>query len=507
MNRPLKIPLIILAAVAIATLAALGPKVSALAASPVAGEAAGLEALREEPSGREGMTDIDNFILIKGGSFMMGSPESEPWRGADERSHKVTLPDFYISPREVTQGEYKALTGKTPSYFKGDDLPLERINWFEAIEYCNLLSEKQGLRPAYKIEGKNISWDRSSPGYRLPTEAEWEYAARAGTITPFNTEKPISPNEANFYGSYPYEIENNYFSQENLTVKPGIYRDTTVPPGSFPPNKLGLYDMHGNVGEWTFDYYGEYSPEGPDAPSGPSGPASGTLKVYRGGGWNDFAKNLRSAYRAALPPDKRTFNIGIRLARNAAPGSGIIEDKGPGILPATGAGLSPAPQINKGKVLIVFYSWGGNTRGIANEIKRQTNAELFEIKLTNPYSNSYNTVLEEAQRDQNRGARPKIEGTVKDFSSYDIILLGYPNWWASIPMPIATFLEQYDTSGKTIIPFCSHGGGRFGQSLSAISKLAPKATMGEALSVHYSGGSSLRSTVTEWLKTNGIGAN
>lgn len=153
---------------------------------------------------------------------------------------------------------------------------------------------------------------------------------------------------------------------------------------------------------------------------------------------------------------------------------------------------------------VAYFSWGGNTEGIAEEIQSQTGADLFEITLVNPYSTDYNTVLDEAQRDQNEQARPELAIHVENMEEYDTILLGYPNWWASIPMPIASFLEEYDFSGKTIIPFCSHGGGRFGQSLTAIAKLVPNATMGEALAVHYSGGSSLPADVTEWLKTNGI---
>ena len=110
----------------------------------------------------------------------------------------------------------------------------------------------------------------------------------------------------------------------------------------------------------------------------------------------------------------------------------------------------------------------------------------------------------EAQEDQHNQARSELSDHVENMDEYDTILLGYPNWWASIPMPIASFLEEYDFSGKRIIPFCSHGGGRFGQSLTAIAKLAPDADMGEGLSVHYSGGSSLSDDIQKWLDVNGI---
>lgn len=433
----------------------------------------------------------DGFIRITGGTFQMGSPDTESWRSDDETQHPVTVSDFYMAPYEVTQAEYETVMGSNPSNFSGSDLPVENITWLEAVSFCNAYSEEKGLEPVYSIDGQNVSWNRSADGYRLPTEAEWEYACRAGTTTPFYMENSPSAEEANYYGHYPYMIEDNYFSQGNLTVKPGEYRQTTVVVGSFSPNPLGLYDMHGNVGEWTWDIYGAY-PDGEQ--TDPVGAATGTRRVYRGGGWNDFAKNMRCAYRAMMDQDKGSFNIGIRLVRNAVPGSGSVE----------GTGAQAGDRVTGSSILIAYFSWGGNTRGIAEEIQSQTGADLFEITLVNPYSSDYNTVLDEAQRDQNEQARPELASHVENMDDYDTIILGYPNWWASIPMPIASFLEEYDFSGKTIIPFCSHGGGRFGQSLTAIAKLAPDAAMGEALSVHYSGGTTLKEDISQWLETNSI---
>lgn len=274
-------------------------------------------------------------------------------------------------------------------------------------------------------------------------------------------------------------------------MQPGEYRETTVAVGGFEANPFGLYDMYGNVGEWTRDAYVAYTEEDQ---TDPTGAEEGNRWVYRGGGWNDFAKNMRSAYRAAMDQDKGSFNIGIRLVLNAAAGTGNV----------IGNVAQQTENTEAGNVLIAYFSWGGNTEGIAEEIQSQTGEDLFEIIPVHPYSDGYNTVLEEAQRDQNEQARSELEDHVENMEQYDTILLGYPNWWASIPMPIASFLEEYDFSGKTIVPFCSHGGGRFGQSLTAITKLAPKAQMGEGLSVHYSGGSSLSDDIADWLKENRI---
>ena len=432
----------------------------------------------------------DDFVKINGGTFQMGSPEDEPWRSSDETQHTVTISDFYMQTHEVTQAEYTAVMGENPSHFSGEECPVESVSWYDAVAYCNARSAAEGLTPAYMVDGSSVTWDRSANGYRLPTEAEWEYACRAGTTTPFYIAESPSAEQANYYGHYPYEIEENYFSQGNLTVRPGQYRQTTIAVGSFEANPFGLYDMYGNVGEWVWDYYGAYPEE---AQTDPTGAATGTTRVWRGGGWNDFAKNMRSAYRAAMDPNKSSASVGFRVVLNATAGTALVADT-----------VQENAQAPADHVLIAYFSWSGNTRGIAEEIARQTGADLFEIEMVEPYSTDYNTVLEQAQHDQNIQARPTLSTHVEDMAQYDTILLGYPNWWASIPMPVASFLEEYDFSGKTIIPFCSNGGGRFGQSLTAIAKLVPDAAMGEALSINYSGGSTMPADVAAWLEENGI---
>jgi formylglycine-generating enzyme required for sulfatase activity len=151
------------------------------------------------------------MILIKGGTFMIGSPTTEPWREKDESQHHITATDFYIGKYEVTQLEYMGAMGVNPSNFIGDTLPVESVTWHDTVQYCNAKSVKEGLTPVYSIDGGTIRWNRNANGYRLLTEAEWEYACRAGTITPFNTENHISTTQANYYGTYQYLIETYYF--------------------------------------------------------------------------------------------------------------------------------------------------------------------------------------------------------------------------------------------------------------------------------------------------------
>lgn len=247
------------------------------------------------------------LVLIKGGQFTMGSPTSEFRHGKDEVRHNVTLEDFFIGTYEVTQKEYREVMKVEPGNFRGDSLPVENVTWFEAVQYCNDLSKRAGLAPVYVITGSGdamtVTWNRGADGYRLPTEAEWEYACRAGTSTPFNTGENITTDQANYYGTYSYK-----------DAFRGQYRDSTVPAGSLPPNAWGLHEMHGNVWEWCWDWYGEYAE---DHQTSPTGPTEGTYRVNRGGGWNDFGRHLRSAYRAAHTPSNRTYNIGFRVARNA----------------------------------------------------------------------------------------------------------------------------------------------------------------------------------------------
>jgi formylglycine-generating enzyme required for sulfatase activity len=213
----------------------------------------------------------------------MGSPASEAGRRADEDQRGVTVGGFYIGKYEVTQKEYEEVTDLNPSKFKGDSHPVENLNWFEALAFCNAKSLREGLVPAYTISGRNAAWNKKANGYRLPTEAEWEYACRAGSSAASST------SQANFNGTQTMEV------------------------GQFAPNPWGLYDMMGNVWEWCWDYYGPYDAE---ARSNPDGPERGEGRVVRGGGYYNEGDRLRSARRGFDPPTRRVDNLGLRLVRS-----------------------------------------------------------------------------------------------------------------------------------------------------------------------------------------------
>jgi formylglycine-generating enzyme required for sulfatase activity len=180
---------------------------------------------RTEVPVREGWTipasasDIlNNFVKIEAGTFIMGSPSSEVSRDRDEVQHQVVVGSFYIGKYEVTQEEYEAVMGSNPSHFRGTTLPVEQISWFDAVVYCNARSIREGLIPVYIIREEEIIWNHNANGYRLPTEAEWEYACRSGTTTVYNVGNTITPSQVNYDGNYPY----------NNNAK-GLYRTMTTP--------------------------------------------------------------------------------------------------------------------------------------------------------------------------------------------------------------------------------------------------------------------------------------
>ena len=432
----------------------------------------------------------DNLVLVKGGTFTLGSPESEEWRMKDETQHSVVIDDFYISKYEVSQSEYESVTGNNPSYFKGENLPIETVSWLDAVKFCNEKSKAENLSPVYTITNEKIEWNLNADGYRLPTEAEWEVACRAGTDTPFNTQHSISASELNFHGEYPYMIEEYYFDTSNpeLEAKPGINRAKTVEVDEFEPNSLGLYNMHGNVSEWVWDFYSEYQS---GISENPTGPENGMVHIYRGGNYNDFAKHLRSAYRGASTNGVADRFTGIRLVRSAKKENKTVNSYIPDMT-----------HRDTGKTLIVYFSESGNTRGIAEAAKKYINADLAELEMKEPYSSSTSGLYTAAWQAQKNYEVPELTTRIDNFDEYSTILLGWPTWRASIPRPIVTFLTSYDFTGKRVIPFCSHGSGYFNQGLSEISKLIPNVVLGIPFEAEYSGGSQLDSRVKEWIDSN-----
>ena len=223
--------------------------------------------------------------LIPAGEFQMGSPESEQGHYNDEQQHRVRITQpFYLGVYEVTQEQYERIMGSNPSNNKGTNLPVEQVSWDDAQEFCRKLSQKEGKT------------------YRLPTEAEWEYACRAGTTTPFNFGSTLNGTEANCNGNYPYG-----------TTTKGAYLKRTTTVGSYRPNAFGLYDMHGNVFEWCSDWYDSAYYKNSPADN-PTGPDAGSDRVIRGGSWSFGAVCCRSADRDIEPPS-RDYGVGFRVLR------------------------------------------------------------------------------------------------------------------------------------------------------------------------------------------------
>ncbi len=239
----------------------------------------------------------DKLILVKGGSFLMGNKDG----GLDEKvEHEVVLNDFYISKYEITQLEYKEIMGKNPSLFeKSLNFPVHNVLWIDAVKFCNKKSELEGLTPAYVVKFSKATCDWTSNGYRLPTEAEWEFAARGG----LNSKGYIysGGNEFNKVGNI-------------LTVNKGLPLDV----GTLEPNEIGLYDMTGNVSEWCWDYYQmNYYKQSPKVD--PKGPEDGDEHVIRGGNRTTAEKLARVTFRDYYKRDKEDATIGFRIVRNTNP--------------------------------------------------------------------------------------------------------------------------------------------------------------------------------------------
>ncbi|MHC6201932.1 formylglycine-generating enzyme family protein [Breznakiellaceae bacterium SP9] len=234
-----------------------------------------------------------NMVLVPAGTFSMGSTNGE----SDEQPvHQVSISKpFLMGKYPVTQKEWIAVMGSNPGYWKGDTLAVEDLSWFDAVEYCNKRSQKEGLTPVYSGSGDTITCSFNANGYRLPTEAEWEWAAKGGGKDFIVTE----------------------YSGSNHAGTVAWYRDNsggrTHEVGTKAPNSLGLYDMSGNVWEWCWDWFGDYSSADQ---TDPLGAASGSDRVLRGGSWRNHAANLRSANRYSTAPVGRYANVGFRVVRS-----------------------------------------------------------------------------------------------------------------------------------------------------------------------------------------------
>jgi formylglycine-generating enzyme required for sulfatase activity len=251
------------------------------------------------------------------GTFSMGGSgeyDGKPilgWSGERDGKpiHQVTISKaFYMSDHEVTQKEWVEVMGSNPCHSKGDDLPVEKVSWYDAIEYCNKRSVKEGLTPAYTIDktrkdedNKNdyddvkwvVTWNKSANGYRLPTEAEWEFAARGGVQSKdWEYAGGTSAGTVAWFG-------------DNSGSK-------THPVKTKKANEAGLYDMSGNVWEWCWDWREGYKG---DSQTDPTGVSSGPGRVVRGGSWYDDAAYVRSACRGYDSPSRRSYALGFRLVR------------------------------------------------------------------------------------------------------------------------------------------------------------------------------------------------
>ncbi len=230
------------------------------------------------------------MVAIPTGKFLRGSPANELQRDSNEGpGNIVTLPSFYMGRFQVTQAQWQAVMGNNPSHFKGENYPIETVSWDDAREFCKRLFWKTGRT------------------YRLPSEAEWEYACRAGTNTPFHFGSTITPDLANYDGNYSYGNGSK-----------GIYRQSTTAVGSFPANAFGLCDMHGNVWEWCEDEGHDYYQGAPtDGSAWTSGKEDLTVKSLRGGSWGDNPGNCRSAFRYWDSPGTWLMTHGFRVACSA----------------------------------------------------------------------------------------------------------------------------------------------------------------------------------------------
>ncbi|NES00835.1 MAG: formylglycine-generating enzyme family protein, partial [Symploca sp. SIO1B1] len=234
------------------------------------------------------------MVAIPGGTFQMGAPVDEEGSSNDERpQHPVTIQPFFMSKYPITQAQWRIVAvlprvnrslAENPSRFKGDKLPVEQVSWYDSNEFCSRLANETGIF------------------YKLPSEAQWEYACRVGNTTPFYFGETITSTLANYDASVTYAFE-----------RKGSYRGETTPVGDFPPNTLGLYDLHGNVWEWCADPWHDNYKNAPSDGSIWQNKNDNHYMLLRGGSWNDPPQGCCCAYRYMYEPVSRSSNLGFRV--------------------------------------------------------------------------------------------------------------------------------------------------------------------------------------------------
>jgi formylglycine-generating enzyme required for sulfatase activity len=306
-----------------------------------------------------------DMVLIPAGEFQMGSTDEEAGLFGSSQSPqhavRITRP-FWIGATEVTQDQWRSVMGKKPnSTLKcGGDCPVEKVSWTNAVDFSNRLSDREGLSRCYYNEGDQVRWNRSCQGYRLPTEAEWEYAARAGTTTNYYTGRCIGMKNANYKSNAPID-----------GCRPEQKRGTILRVGTLQPNPWGLYDMTGNVYEWVWDGYGGYSADSRIDPVGSPNPSE---KVLRGCAFNSNGRRCRTAYRRELGKNQHLNNVGLRLVKSDF----------------TGAGPAPIVNVPKGNAVLNVISdpWvkvfvDGKEIGLSPLINIEVESGQRQIRLVN----------------------------------------------------------------------------------------------------------------------------
>jgi formylglycine-generating enzyme required for sulfatase activity len=251
------------------------------------------------------------MVAIPGGSFLMGAAQGEKGASDDEfPQHQVSIAPFWMGKFTVTQAQWQAVAKlkkikcdlePDPAKFKGADRPVEQVSWNEAIEFCDRLSAKTGKR------------------YGLPSEAQWEYACRAGTTTPFHFGETISTDQANYRGT-DWEYEGTTYPGFYGAGSRGEYRQETTNAGKFPPNAFGLYDMHGNVWEWCADPWHDSYKDAPiDGSVWEKNPSNDSYRLLRGGSWGNNPSFCRSASRLRIDRDFRHYSVGFRILLSFSP--------------------------------------------------------------------------------------------------------------------------------------------------------------------------------------------